>query len=115
MKVTMDLARRIERFRVVLERFGPIVEAGLSREWTETVSNEPDWLALRDLMSRLHDESSPVRIDDVASLLECIGNLLDLWDEDPMASTYYPYKAAELIELHGRMVTGDLSDNARLV
>ncbi|MEU2742186.1 hypothetical protein ABZ656_44545 [Streptomyces sp. NPDC007095] len=112
MKDDGDLARRIERLRVVVERFGPIVEAGLSREWTEAVSEEPDWLAFRDLMSSMHDESSLVRIEDIAGLLECVGSLLDLWDEDPMGSTYYPYKAAELIELHCRMVTGNLPDDA---
>ncbi|MDQ0313395.1 hypothetical protein J2S46_008048 [Kitasatospora herbaricolor] len=51
-------------------------------------------------------------METFSSLLESIGGLLDLWDEDPPGGAYYPYKAAELIELHCRQVTGDLPDNA---
>lgn len=107
-----DLARRMQRARVGTVRFGPVVEAGLSEEWTETVADEPDWLALCDLLSKVCDEFSPVSIESFSDLLEPIGSLLDLWDEDPVGATYYPYKSAELIELHCRMVTGDLHDNA---
>ncbi|MDT0469630.1 hypothetical protein [Streptomyces gibsoniae] len=112
MKNDRDLMRRIQRARVVVVRFGTVVEAGLSREWTETVTDEPEWLALRDPLSTMRDESSAVSIESISNLLECIGSLLDLWDEEPMGSTYYPYKSAELIELHCRMVTRDLPDNA---
>jgi hypothetical protein len=93
-------------------RFGPVVGAGLSAEWDETVTDESAWLASQDLLATLRDRSSSVSVDYISDLLDCFGVLLDLWDEDPMGSTYYPYKAAELIELHCHMVTGDLPDNA---
>ena len=108
----MEIARRIQRARLVVARFGPIMEAGLSQEWTEAVGYKPDWQALRDLLSVVYEESPPASVETFAMVLDPIGILLDLWDEDPVGPAYYPYKSAELIELHCRMVTGDLSDNA---
>jgi len=104
--------RRMRRAWLVVVRFGPVVEAGLSQEWTETVGDQPDWQELCDLLSVMYEESSSVSIESFSGLLDPIGSLLDLWDEDPVGPTYYPYKSAELIELHCRMVTGDLPDNA---
>ncbi|MGW5782259.1 hypothetical protein [Streptomyces sp. NPDC003863] len=58
------------------------------------------------------DPEVTVGVDEVEALLESLEELLDLFDEEPMGATYYPFKAAELIELYGRMATGDRPDDA---
>lgn len=112
MSNVIDLALRIQRTRVIVTRFGPIVEAGLSGEWTDAVGSEIAWSALRKLFLIMRDEPSTVDIEDIRRLLDSLAEILDLLDEEPTGAAYYPFKAAELIELYCRMVTGDLLDNA---
>lgn len=109
---SVELSKRIQRARAAIARFAPVVDAGLSNEWSDAVSNEPGWATWHELTAKAADETRRMAKDDIARLLEGVSSLLDLFDEEPMGATYYPFKAAELIELHCRMVTGDLSDDA---
>ena len=106
-------SRRIQCARVAITRFGLIVESGLSPEWEDAVAGETeDWLEFCSLSSRASDASRSMSAADVVNLLASVTTLLDLFDEEPMGAMYYPFKSAELIELHCRMATGDLADDA---
>ncbi|WP_329279551.1 hypothetical protein [Streptomyces sp. NBC_00691] len=96
----------------MIARFAPIIGAGLSSDWEEVVAEHSAPDELGALLSGMADPGAAVGLDEVEALLESLEELLDLFDEEPMGSTYYPFKAAELIELHGRMATGDLPDDA---
>ncbi|MFV2119171.1 hypothetical protein ACE14D_12285 [Streptomyces sp. Act-28] len=89
-----------------------MISSGFSEEWDDTVSEHPDAEELHQELSRLRDPETPLGTDELERLLEVLGELLDLWDEEPMGDTYYPFKTAELIELYCRMATGDLPDDA---
>ncbi|MFF4161008.1 hypothetical protein [Streptomyces sp. NPDC001678] len=107
-----ELSQRIQRARLAIARFGPIVNSDLSDGWIDTVSGEPGWLAWNELVPTAVDETKPMDAGEITRLLDSVSSLLDLFDEEPMGPDYYPFKAAELIELHCRMVTGDLPDDA---
>ncbi|MFE6713053.1 hypothetical protein [Streptomyces sp. NPDC057695] len=96
----------------MIARFAPIIGAGFSTDWEEVEAELSSGDEFVELLSRMADPTSDVGIGEVDSLLESLEELLDLFDEEPMGNTYYPFKAAELIELHGRMATGDLPDDA---
>ncbi|MFE7572279.1 hypothetical protein ACFU76_35950 [Streptomyces sp. NPDC057539] len=112
MKEDKDRSRRIRRARTAIARFSPIVTAGLSQNWTEIVDGNQEWGDFSRLAVKASDEDIAVGIADIEAILQAIAVLLDLFDEEPIGDTYYPFKAAELIELHCRMVTGDLSGSA---
>ncbi|MFD3332296.1 hypothetical protein ACFWV1_06530 [Streptomyces sp. NPDC058700] len=105
-------AARIQLVRCVTARFAPIVEAGLSEEWEEALAVHAHPRELAELLSAMADPGVVVGLDRVEVLVGFLEELLDLFAEEPVGSTYYPFKAAELIELHGRMAMGDLPDDA---
>ncbi|MET9537549.1 hypothetical protein ABZY16_08610 [Streptomyces sp. NPDC006553] len=112
MELPSSQAARIQIVRCVIARFAPIIGAGFSTDWEEVVAEHSSSDELGELLSSMADPGVAVGLDEVDALLESLEELLDLFDEEPMGSTYYPFKAAELIELHGRMATGDLPDDA---
>ncbi|MDO0914312.1 hypothetical protein QQM39_26825 [Streptomyces sp. DT2A-34] len=112
MTIPSDQAVRIQLVRIAITRFAPIIRAGISSEWDDAVLDHPSSQELAERLSAMEDLSVPVGIDEVEEVQDSLGELLDLFDEEPMGSTYYPFKAAELIELHCRMATGDLPDDA---
>ncbi|WP_406133688.1 hypothetical protein [Streptomyces zaomyceticus] len=103
---------RIRIARCVSARFAPIVGAGLSAEWDGVLSEYSGADGLVALLSTLADPDAVVGLDEIEALLESLEELLDLFDEEPTGSTYYPFKAAELIESYGRSAMGDLPDDA---
>ncbi|MFG2838384.1 hypothetical protein ACGFYE_25640 [Streptomyces zaomyceticus] len=103
---------RIRTARCVTARFAPIVGAGLCAEWDGVLSGYPGADGLVALLSTLADPGAVVGLDEIEALLESLEELLDLFGEEPTGSAYYPFKAAELIELYGRSATGDLPDDA---
>lgn len=105
-------ARRIQSARVVIMRFAPVMDSPLSAEWTGLVESAPEWVLIGRLTGAAMDSGHSMRVDDFESLRAALADVLDSYDEEPMGDTYYPFKAAELIELHCRMVTGDLSERA---
>ncbi|MFH9726772.1 hypothetical protein ACH4M4_27970 [Streptomyces sp. NPDC017254] len=107
-----DRAVRIRSVRCASARFGPVVGAGLSAEWDGVVGGYCGAGRLVAVLATLAAPDAVVGLDEIEALLESLEELLDLFDEEPTGSTYYPFKAAELIELYGRSATGDLPDDA---
>jgi hypothetical protein len=112
MSIPVDVDARIRYVRVVISRFAPIVMSGISEEWTVEVSGRQEWLQFRRLVEQVTATTSSVGSEEVQKIRDLLDGLLYLWDEEPMGNIYYPYKAAELIELHCRMAIGDLCDDA---
>ena len=112
MSIPVDVDARIRYVRVVISRFAPIVMSGISEEWTVEVSGRQEWLQFRRLVEQVTATKSSVGSEEVQKIRDLLDGLLYLWDEEPMGNIYYPYKAAELIELHCRMAIGDLRDDA---
>ncbi|MFI6107329.1 hypothetical protein [Streptomyces sp. NPDC051310] len=103
---------RIQRARVAVARFAPVIGSGLSPEWDATVAGRPGAEVIYRELARLADPQATARVAELERLLKALGDLLDLFGEEPMGHAYYPYKAAELIELYCRSATGDLPDDA---
>jgi hypothetical protein len=112
MSIPVDVDARIRYMRVVISRFAPIVMSSISEEWTVEASGCQEWLEFRGLVEQVTATTSSVGSEEVQKIRDLLDGLLYLWDEEPMGNTYYPYKAAELIELHCRMAIGDLRDDA---
>src|ERR1700722_10767446 len=110
MSAPVDIDARVRYVRVVISRLAPIVMSDVSEKWTVEVSGRQEWLELRALVERV-TSPTPIGPEDIREVRALLDGLLHLWDEEPMGETYYPYKAAELIELHCRMATGDLRDD----
>ncbi|WP_455351366.1 hypothetical protein [Streptomyces sp. SYSU K217416] len=108
----IDQAARIQLVRTVITRFVPIISSGISSEWNETVLDHSSSQDLSGLEVIAEDLGAPLGISEIRVILDSLGELLDLFVEEPMGEAYYPFKAAELIELHCRMATGDLPDDA---
>jgi hypothetical protein len=86
--------------------------SGVSEEWTTEVSRHQEWPELQRAIGQVTAASGLVGPDEIQMVRGLLDGLLYLWDEEPMGNTYYPYKAAELIELHCRMAVGELRDDA---
>jgi hypothetical protein len=109
--IPVDVDARIRYVRVIASRFAPIIMSGVSEEWTTEVSGRQEWLEFQRLIEQVTATTGPVGPDEIQMVRDLLDGLLYLWDEEPMGDTYYPYKAAELIELHCRMAIGDLRDD----
>lgn len=107
-----SIARSIQRGLLAVLKFGPVVTADLSPWWVGEVAGNPDWAITRDLLLRVTERQFYLDADLAVSIIEHIGAILDLWDEDPTGSAYYPYKAAELIEMNLQVVTGKRSESS---
>jgi hypothetical protein len=107
-----DVDVRVAYVRAVVARFAPIVVSRVSEEWAVEVAGHPEWLEFQRLIDHATSPVESVGLKEIQRIREALDGLLDLWDEKPMGATYYLYKAAELIELHCRMATGDLRDDA---
>ncbi len=112
MSTPIDVDARIGYVRVVISRFAPIVMSGVSEEWTTEVSGRQEWLEFQRLVEQVTATTTLVGLEEIREIRDLLDSLLYLWDEEPIGNTYYPYKAAELIELHCRMAIGDLRDDA---
>lgn len=112
MSTPVDVEARIRYVRVVASRFAPIIMSGVSEEWTTEVSGRQEWSEFQRLIEQATATSGPFGSDETQVVQGLLDRLLYLWAEEPMGDTYYPYKAAELIELHCRMAIGELRDDA---
>lgn len=86
--------------------------SGVSEGWTVEVSGRREWLEFRRLVEQVTATTTSVGSEEVQKIRDLLDGLLYLWDEEPTGNTYYPYKAAELIQLHCRMAIDDLCDDA---
>lgn len=112
MNIPDRLDDRIRYMRVMSSRFAPIVASGISEEWDEVVSRKREWGEVQDVIGRVTDPGKSVGLSEVQVARDLLGELLDLWEEDPVGSLYYPYDAAVIVEYYCRMAVGDFSDNS---
>ncbi|MER5312913.1 hypothetical protein ABT034_34655 [Streptomyces sp. NPDC002773] len=105
-------AARVQLVRCVVAKFAPVIGAGLSSEWDDVVLDHPGLPEITEGLAGMADPGVAVSLDDVEELTDSLEELLDLFEDEPMGSAYYPFKAAELVELYCRMATGDLPDDA---
>lgn len=96
--------------RMAIVRFGLLAIAEAERQRDDDYRGHPGWVEFVGLVDAA--DTGPFGWEELARLHVLAGVLLDQFDGEPTGEGYYPYKALELIELHCRMATGDLSDAA---